>query len=166
MPVGLHVRKSTKWRSKTPHFVFGGVCANLSQGHVACVVKALIDNPSWRTEAVINEDGEPCKAIVDGQIRALPALEARALEQALDAPLFVDIDRMRRRHFRQAGHRQHIATDHHHEFGTCCQPDLADVQRMVAGCPAQFGVHLIWPQEFTILLFRILQVALRLFMIQ
>jgi saccharopine dehydrogenase-like NADP-dependent oxidoreductase len=44
---------------------------------------ALNYNLTWSTEGVINEYCEPCEAIVDGQVREVPALEERE-EFALD----------------------------------------------------------------------------------
>src|SRR5207248_11525965 len=44
---------------------------------------ALNYNLTWSTEGVINEYCEPCEAIVDGQLREVPALEERE-EFALD----------------------------------------------------------------------------------
>ena len=48
---------------------------------------ALNYNLTWSTEGVINEYCEPCEAIVDGQIREVPALEERE-EFSLDGVLY------------------------------------------------------------------------------
>ncbi len=48
---------------------------------------ALNYNLTWSTEGVINEYCEPCEAIVDGQVREVPALEERE-EFSLDGVLY------------------------------------------------------------------------------
>ena len=48
---------------------------------------ALNYNLTWSTEGVINEYCEPCEAIVDGQLREVPALEERE-EFSLDGVLY------------------------------------------------------------------------------
>ena len=48
---------------------------------------ALNYNLTWSTEGVINEYCEPCEAIVDGQMREVPALEERE-EFSLDGVLY------------------------------------------------------------------------------
>jgi saccharopine dehydrogenase-like NADP-dependent oxidoreductase len=48
---------------------------------------ALNYNLTWSTEGVINEYCEPCEAIVDGQLRTVPALEERE-EFSLDGVLY------------------------------------------------------------------------------
>ncbi|MCO5123180.1 MAG: saccharopine dehydrogenase family protein [Rhizobacter sp.] len=48
---------------------------------------ALNYNLTWSTDGVINEYCEPCEAIVDGQVREVPALEERE-EFSLDGVLY------------------------------------------------------------------------------
>src|SRR5450759_46133 len=75
--------------------------------------------------------GKPVSSSMSATFIGLGA--PRELEQPDDLPIGADVDRVGRRHFRQARHGHDLAADRHHELGAGRQPHLAHVDDVIVG---------------------------------